>query len=485
MYPNDLWVVSPTENYLYRIDEGTHNITKVSITGNEPRSIYVSQDKVSIYVTNKYSNSLSIFRQGILTNEVPVGKQPWAVCEDIDGNIYVANYMSDTITKIDSKNGNVLATIAVDNGPRGIVSDGNGNIYVSCFLTHTVCKVVNDKMVSSIDVGMNPEGITCDYANNIWVACYGSNIVSKIYKNKKILDVEVGSGPISVVASRDGTVYVANYLSKQVSVLTRQLAIDDDTNIQYGDIKVSNINVGENPSSLSVDSDNNVYCTNSSSNTISIINGDTVVKTLTNVCPSPTAYGDGTGGIIYNINRVSSDDDDSIVIGYDNLDAALKEILNKVITNKVETSSENVSYNNEEHIDNTNVKLALDDLYDQVKDSQIISQEILKKIHNLETENDDLVSNIEAILADINVIKQYNSTLNSRLTEQENKQIEIKNNVTELQSYFTEGKANESLNSYNLGGKEPSYYVNQDTINQIIETQVNKITYEEINNLFI
>ena len=88
-------------------------------------------------------------------------------------------------------------------------------------------------------------------------------------------------------------------------------------------------------------------------------------------------------------------------------------------------------------------------------------------------------------MADINVIKQYNSTLNSRLTEQENKQIEIKNNVTELQSYFTEGKANESLNSYNLGGKEPSYYINQDTINQIIETQVNKITYEEINNLLI
>lgn len=351
MYPNDLWITSPTENYLYRIDEGTHNITKVSITSSEPRGVYVSQDKISVYVTNKSSNTLSIFRSGIRTNEIEVGKQPWAVCEDIDGNVYVANYMSNTVTKINGSNGDILATISVDNGPRGIISDGNGDIYVSCFLTHTVCKIVNDKMVASIEVGMNPEGITCDYNNNIWVACYGSNIVSKIYRNQKILDVAVGAGPISVVANKDGLIYVANYLGRTVSVLEKQQIIDDETNITYTSIGVINIDVGENPNSLSVDYNDNIYVTNSTSNTISIINGKTIIKTLENICANPTSYGDGTGGVIYNITRLrsSSSGEGGITgpISYDDLDEYLKNLLDVIINREFESSAEKISYSSE------------------------------------------------------------------------------------------------------------------------------------------
>lgn len=489
MYPNDLWITSPTENYLYRIDEGTHNITKVSITSSEPRGVYVSQDKISVYVTNKSSNTLSIFRSGIRTNEIEVGKQPWAVCEDIDGNVYVANYMSNTVTKINGSNGDILATISVDNGPRGIISDGNGDIYVSCFLTHTVCKIVNDKMVASIEVGMNPEGITCDYNNNIWVACYGSNIVSKIYRNQKILDVAVGAGPISVVANKDGLIYVANYLGRTVSVLEKQQIIDDETNIAYTSIGVINIDVGENPNSLSVDYNDNIYVTNSTSNTISIINGKTIIKTLENICANPTSYGDGTGGVIYNITRLrsSSSGEGGITgpISYDDLDEYLKNLLDVIINREFESSAEKISYSSE-YTEKINVKLALDELYQKALSMEEINSDILYQIKNLQNDNSNIKDNIESILSEIDLIKNKNKELENRIYGLESSGTnteELEERIEELENNFTGEQANSSLDSDKLGGKDPNYYANTEQLNSVVNGLVWKNPVNNIEDL--
>ena len=286
MFPDDLWIASPSQDLLYKYS----NLTQQGAytTEDNPSSVWVSQDKVTVYVANKGANTISIFRNGTRMNDIQVGNQPWCVCEDINGIVYCTNYLDNTVSRIE--NGKVTATIQVDQGPRGICVDGDNSLWVSCFLDNTVCKVVNDRNVKSIEVAQNPQGICCDVWDNIWVACYGSNVVSKITNSVKELDIVVGQGPVSVATDYNGVLCVCNYLGNNVAIV-------DTTSSK---LNVTHIDISLGPDSVSVDSQNNFWVTAGNGSHIYQVSNNAVVGTI-NSCPNPTGYGDATGCQIYNI----------------------------------------------------------------------------------------------------------------------------------------------------------------------------------------
>ncbi len=75
-------------------------------------------------------------RAGVIT----VGDVPYGIAFD-GTNIYVTNYVDDTVSVIDPNTNTVTATINVGNGPWGIAFDGT-NIYVTNRWDDTVTKLL-------------------------------------------------------------------------------------------------------------------------------------------------------------------------------------------------------------------------------------------------------------------------------------------------------------------------------------------------------
>ena len=291
-------------------------------------SITVSQDKVSLFITNRNNGYLYHYKKNVgegkytLFQKVKVGKQPVACCEDPNGNIYVANYGDNTVSKVEIpsyKNTSatenedlqdkVVKNIAVAAGPKSLVSDEEGTIWVACYLSHKidpktgadlggiVNKIVNTTVVDSINVGSNPAAITCDTSNTIWVANSGSNTVSRILKSKKVVDFEVGARPVALVNDSYGNVIVANYDGNTVTIIeTSSKAIKEGNNI-------TTIPVGKGPNAIDVNMDDDVYVVCGLENTIHKISGKQEVSVI-EVCDSPVAFGDFSGCANYNAQNV-------------------------------------------------------------------------------------------------------------------------------------------------------------------------------------
>jgi len=192
------------------------------------------------------------------------------------------------------------ATIEVGNGPEGLASDGT-NIYVANYLDNTVSVIdpTNNTVTDTINVGTFPSGLSYN-GTNIYVANGDDDNVSVINPtNNTIIDtITVGNGPKAIVF--DGTnVYVTNQHDDTVSV------IDPNTNEVIG----SPINVGDRPRGAAFNG-TNIYVSNWSDNSVSIINPNTntVTKTI--------SVGDGAGGIAYDGNKiyVNNQFDDTISI---------------------------------------------------------------------------------------------------------------------------------------------------------------------------
>ena len=352
-------------------------------------SILVSQDKVSLFITNRITNHLYHYKKDAISGEfslfqkIRVGKKPVACCEDPNGNIYVANYGDNTVSKVEIPTfkskllGNeeaqdkVVKTMVVSAGPRSIVSDEEGTIWVACYLSHKidpindteiggiVNKIVNATVVDQIVVGNNPSSITCDINNTIWVANAGSNTVSRIVKSKRIVDFEVGPRPMSIVNDSFGNVYVTNYEGNSVTMIeTSSKAIAAGDNI-------TTIPVGEGPNAIDINSKDEILVVCGLDNTIYKINNKKVISTI-KVCDSPVAIGDFTGCATYNKLNIMAKDEES-----DKKDKELNDVIEKAKTtseeiealkSKVATNTENI----ESLKNNTSLKTEFDEFKNTV-----------------------------------------------------------------------------------------------------------------------
>ena len=352
-------------------------------------SILVSQDKVSLFITNRITNHLYHYKKDAISGEfslfqkIRVGKKPVSCCEDPNGNIYVANYGDNTVSKVEIPTfkskllGNeeaqdkVVKTMVVSAGPRSIVSDEEGTIWVACYLSHKidpindteiggiVNKIVNATVVDQIVVGNNPSSITCDINNTIWVANAGSNTVSRIVKSKRIVDFEVGPRPMAIVNDSFGNVYVTNYEGNSVTMIeTSSKAIAAGDNI-------TTIPVGEGPNAIDINSKDEILVVCGLGNIIYKIYNKKVISTI-RVCDSPVSIGDFTGCATYNKLNIMAKDEES-----DKKDKELNDIIEKTKTtseeiealkSKVATNTENI----ESLKNNTSLKTEFDEFKNTV-----------------------------------------------------------------------------------------------------------------------
>uniref|UniRef100_A0A6C0DAR2 Fibronectin type-III domain-containing protein n=1 Tax=viral metagenome TaxID=1070528 RepID=A0A6C0DAR2_9ZZZZ len=183
----------------------------------------ISSDGKNVWVVNYVGDSVTRIDalSGLVVGEsIPVGLGPVAISSD-GKYVWVVNNTSNTVTRIDASSGLVVGEpIPVSLSANSISSDGK-NVWVTHYYSNNVTRIdaLSGLVIGNpISVGTNPNSISSD-GKNVWVANKFSNNVTRIDASSGSVigePISVGSGPNSI--SSDGkNVWVANYYSNTVT----------------------------------------------------------------------------------------------------------------------------------------------------------------------------------------------------------------------------------------------------------------------------
>jgi YVTN family beta-propeller protein len=143
-----LFVVNAESDTLSVIDPDKHEVIKTIPVGDSPGYVSLNPAETLAYVTNMDSNTVSIVDADKVVNEIPVGSGPYGIAFSADGGdlAYVSNTKENNVSVINTRSGNVTATISAGGiGPHEMVvrkpnveivrteDNNNNNDYSSVF----------------------------------------------------------------------------------------------------------------------------------------------------------------------------------------------------------------------------------------------------------------------------------------------------------------------------------------------------------------
>jgi hypothetical protein len=200
----------------------------------------------AIWVAHRLSNTV----QQIVNNEngpwtaqtpIEVGKEPFALTTGLDGSIWVANLDSGSVQQIVKNDNGVWtaqAAIGVGNVPVALTTALDKSIWVANAGSDTVQQIVkNDNGVwtaqAAIGVGTRPFALTTALDGSIWVANLGSDTVQQIVKNDNGVwtaqaAIGVGTKPVGLTSGFDGSIWVTSVNGSGQAFI--QQLVNDDSN---------------------------------------------------------------------------------------------------------------------------------------------------------------------------------------------------------------------------------------------------------------
>ena len=211
-------VMTPTQLGSLRWDQDPNRPVTLSV-GSLP--LGVAFDGTSVWVANYGSNTVS--KISMLTNTVAatvaVGSSPQSVAFD-GANIWVTNAGDSNVSKINPNTNAVTATVAVGGDPVAVAFDGS-SVWVVNANGNNVSKIntTTNTVTATVAVGAFPYAAAFD-GSNMWVTNAGDDNVSKINvtTNTVTATVTAGNGPFC--AAFDGSsVWVCNQADNTISRL--------------------------------------------------------------------------------------------------------------------------------------------------------------------------------------------------------------------------------------------------------------------------
>jgi YVTN family beta-propeller protein len=235
-----------------------------------------------VWVANYDSNNVTrINKSNSSTTTITVGSWPLGVA--VDGTYcWVANEKSNNVTRILKSNSAISTTIAVGSYPYGVAVDGTYCWVVNNGSNNVTRIKKSDLTTTTIAMGNSySTGVAVD-ATYVWVANNDSYNVTRI-KKSDLTTTAIAVGGYSTGVAVDGTYcWVANNSS------------DNVTRIKKSDLTTTAITVGNYPAGIAVDG---TYCwvVNQDSNTVTRILKSDLTTTNITVGTTPISPGDMTG----------------------------------------------------------------------------------------------------------------------------------------------------------------------------------------------
>jgi sugar lactone lactonase YvrE len=238
----------------------------------------------NLYVANYSGNMVSKVAAGTST-AIPFITSglsgPMGLAFDASGNLYVANQNNSTVSKVAA--GTSTATPFVTSGlggPQYLAFDATGNLFVANYFNDTVSKVAAGTSTATpfVTSGLSqPIGLAFDASGNLYVVSTGTNMVSKVAAGTSTATPFITSGlnrPWGLAFDASGNFYVANFFGGNVS----KVAAGSSTATVF-------VTGGLNsPSGVAFDANGNLYVT--------AYHGQTMHKVAAELAPPVT------GGVV-------------------------------------------------------------------------------------------------------------------------------------------------------------------------------------------
>ena len=187
-----------------------HGATYVAFPAFDLRVCPLRYEEVPPGYVTTFAGSAGLIGSTDATGSAARFKVPYGVATDSAGNVYVADWSSDTIRKITPAGvvttlagsaGQVGSTDATGSaarfsGPWGVATDSSGNVYVADRNNDTIRKITSAGVVTTLagtagQVGSadgtgaaasfnNPIGVATDSAGNVYVADFGNSTIREI-----------------------------------------------------------------------------------------------------------------------------------------------------------------------------------------------------------------------------------------------------------------------------------------------------------------
>jgi YVTN family beta-propeller protein len=189
--------VTPNNKYVLVANWCSYTVSIISVVeqkvvktvkiGKYPRGIAISKDSSKAYVAEMGGNRVHVINlEDFSTSYIPIGSNPRAiVLSPDDTKMYVTMNLTGRVASWDLIENKPGKSVRTGNKARSLALSSDGSeLFVVNYLSNTLSKIQTSEMkvLETIKVCPEPIGVTYDNSSkNTWIACYRGQI--KIYSN--------------------------------------------------------------------------------------------------------------------------------------------------------------------------------------------------------------------------------------------------------------------------------------------------------------
>lgn len=305
----------------------------VTIGGNTVNGPYFTYD--TVYVVSTYAGGNIGYHDGTGTNAM--FNNPFGICSDPNGNLYVSELFNNRIRKIAP--GAIVTTLAGStpgykngkadttqfNSPMGICRDGQGNLYINDFGNYAMRLLTTTGFVSTLAGGAHgyvdstgtaakfgyPAGMCMNAGGTFYIADAGNNIIRsmtgtgvvKTFVGKPYVQgSQDGTGqsalfksPFGICTDKAGNIFVTDIAAYNIRKITSAGVVTTyaGSGIQGNTDGPGTSATFNDPYGICADTIGNLYVSEYNSCTIRKINTAGVVSTIAGT--GTLGYKDGIG----------------------------------------------------------------------------------------------------------------------------------------------------------------------------------------------
>src|SRR6266480_1561147 len=282
---------------------------------------------------------------------------PAGVAVDASGNLYIADYSNHRIRKVDAASG-IITTVAGNgslsfagdggaaasasvSGPAGVAVDADGNLYIANYSTHRIRKVdAATGIITTVAGNGNPSfageggaatsagvyvptGVALDVSGNLYIADYGNQRIRKVDAASGIITTVAGNGssafagdgsaatsaslnsPAGVALDASGNLYIAdpnNNRIRKVAAATGIITTVAGGGSSLGDGGAATSASLYDPTALTLDASGNLYIADQNNHRIRKVDAATGIITTVAGNGSPAFAGDGGAATSASLN---------------------------------------------------------------------------------------------------------------------------------------------------------------------------------------
>ena len=167
----------------------------VNFESPQAHSIAISQSGEQLFAVNTPGSSLAVYSvkepaNPKLKREIPVGLEPVSVAQRSEGEVWVVNHLSDSVSVVDLKRGVVVKTIQVGDRPGDIVFANEGRLAFVTSMTERKLHAIDTRtrdVVKEISIAAHSPRTLLASADGkkIWVASYLSGNRTTVIPHEK------------------------------------------------------------------------------------------------------------------------------------------------------------------------------------------------------------------------------------------------------------------------------------------------------------